>query len=105
MTETTSANAKGTAAPVRRGQLRIYLGAAAGGGKTFAMLGEAHRRPSRGADGAGAFLRSPAPHRPARQMIGPRGVSRGTNSYPGTFFSGDDAFRGLGTGHPLLPMH
>ncbi len=27
-----------------RGRLRIYLGAAPGVGKTFAMLGEAHRR-------------------------------------------------------------
>jgi len=30
--------------------LRIYLGAAAGVGKTFAMLGEGHRRAERGAD-------------------------------------------------------
>jgi len=34
----------------RRGELRIYLGAAPGVGKTFAMLGEAHRRLERGAD-------------------------------------------------------
>ena len=33
-----------------RGILRIYLGAAPGVGKTFAMLGEAHRRLSRGTD-------------------------------------------------------
>ncbi len=33
-----------------RGRLRIYLGAAAGVGKTFAMLGEGHRRAERGAD-------------------------------------------------------
>ena len=33
-----------------RGQLRIYLGAAPGVGKTFAMLDEGHRRRSRGAD-------------------------------------------------------
>jgi two-component system sensor histidine kinase KdpD len=32
------------------GQLRIYLGAAPGVGKTYAMLGEAHRRASRGTD-------------------------------------------------------
>jgi two-component system sensor histidine kinase KdpD len=35
---------------VARGTLRIYLGAAPGVGKTFAMLGEAHRRRSRGTD-------------------------------------------------------
>ncbi len=35
---------------VRRGQLRIYMGAAPGVGKTFAMLDEGHRRRERGAD-------------------------------------------------------
>jgi two-component system, OmpR family, sensor histidine kinase KdpD len=34
----------------KRGELRIYLGAAPGVGKTFAMLGEAHRRRERGTD-------------------------------------------------------
>src|SRR3954469_25156775 len=33
-----------------RGELRIYLGAAPGVGKTYAMLGEAHRRLQRGSD-------------------------------------------------------
>lgn len=33
-----------------RGQLRVYLGAAPGVGKTVAMLGEAHRRVGRGTD-------------------------------------------------------
>ncbi|MBJ7340702.1 sensor histidine kinase KdpD [Mycolicibacterium sp.] len=40
-----------TAQPgTKRGELRIYLGAAPGVGKTFAMLGEAHRRVERGTD-------------------------------------------------------
>jgi two-component system, OmpR family, sensor histidine kinase KdpD len=34
----------------RRGELRVYLGAAPGVGKTFAMLGEGRRRASRGTD-------------------------------------------------------
>src|ERR1700760_1305037 len=34
----------------RRGELRIYLGAAPGVGKTFAMLGEGRRRAARGTD-------------------------------------------------------
>ncbi|UGY94075.1 sensor histidine kinase [Streptomyces gobiensis] len=34
----------------RRGKLRIYLGAAPGVGKTYAMLAEAHRRAERGTD-------------------------------------------------------
>src|SRR6202035_2833872 len=33
-----------------RGHLRIYLGSAAGVGKTYAMLCEGHRRAERGAD-------------------------------------------------------
>ena len=33
-----------------RGHLRIYLGSAAGVGKTYAMLGEGHRRAERGTD-------------------------------------------------------
>jgi two-component system sensor histidine kinase KdpD len=37
-------------AHVRRGRLRIYLGAAPGVGKTFAMLDEGNRRRDRGAD-------------------------------------------------------
>src|ERR1017187_3220676 len=38
-----------------RGHLRIYLGSAAGVGKTYAMLGEGHRRADRGADVVVAF--------------------------------------------------
>ena len=34
----------------RRGRLRVYLGAAAGVGKTYVMLQEGHRRKSRGTD-------------------------------------------------------
>ena len=33
-----------------RGRLRVYLGAAPGVGKTYAMLAEAHRRQERGTD-------------------------------------------------------
>src|SRR5437660_946324 len=36
--------------PHRRGRLRVYLGSAAGSGKTYAMLNEGHRRESRGTD-------------------------------------------------------
>jgi two-component system, OmpR family, sensor histidine kinase KdpD len=34
----------------RQGRLRVYLGAVAGSGKTYAMLAEGHRRESRGTD-------------------------------------------------------
>src|ERR1700680_4463925 len=39
-----------TATDVRRGQLRVFLGATPGSGKTFAMLREAHDRRSQGED-------------------------------------------------------
>jgi two-component system sensor histidine kinase KdpD len=39
-----------------RGRLRIYLGMAPGVGKTFAMLGEAHRRKERGTDVVAGFV-------------------------------------------------
>ncbi|MEU9983513.1 sensor histidine kinase KdpD [Streptomyces sp. NPDC050856] len=41
---------------MRRGTLRIYLGAAPGVGKTYAMLSEAHRRVERGTDCVVAFV-------------------------------------------------
>lgn len=39
-----------------RGELRIYLGASPGVGKTYAMLGEAHRRAERGTDVVAAAI-------------------------------------------------
>ena len=39
-----------------RGRLRIYLGAAPGVGKTYAMLGEGHRRIERGTDIVVAYV-------------------------------------------------
>jgi two-component system sensor histidine kinase KdpD len=39
-----------------RGRLRIYLGAAPGVGKTYAMLGEGHRRAERGTDVVIAYV-------------------------------------------------
>jgi two-component system sensor histidine kinase KdpD len=41
-----------------RGRLRIYLGAAPGVGKTYSMLGEAHRRLARGTDVVVGFVES-----------------------------------------------
>ncbi|GAA2242369.1 MULTISPECIES: ATP-binding protein [Kitasatospora] len=42
--------------PVRRGQLRVYLGSAPGVGKTYRMLDEARRRRDRGADVAVGYI-------------------------------------------------
>ncbi|GAC1568620.1 MAG: hypothetical protein NVS3B14_18500 [Ktedonobacteraceae bacterium] len=42
----------------RRGRLRVYLGSAAGAGKTYAMLNEGHRRESRGTDVVVGYVES-----------------------------------------------
>ena len=53
----------------RRGRLRVYLGMAAGVGKTFAMLNEGRRRKSRGADVVVGYVETH--HRPlTEQQIG-----------------------------------
>ena len=70
----------------RRGQLRIYLGAAAGVGKTFAMLGEAHRRRSRGADVVVAFIETHGRRRTAEQLAGLEALPRTRIAYRGTSF-------------------
>ncbi|HET8912999.1 MAG TPA: universal stress protein [Ktedonobacteraceae bacterium] len=44
--------------PRRRGRLRVYLGAAAGVGKTYAMLNEGHRRKTRGTDAVIGYVES-----------------------------------------------
>ncbi|GGW24980.1 sensor histidine kinase [Streptomyces alanosinicus] len=50
-----------------RGKLRIYLGAAPGVGKTYAMLSEAHRRTERGTDCVVAFVEHH--HRPRTEVM------------------------------------
>ena len=55
---------------VARGTLRIYLGAAPGVGKTFAMLGEAHRRASRGTDVVLGLVETHDRPRTAEQLEG-----------------------------------
>src|SRR2546423_15619616 len=51
-----------------RGTLRIYLGAAPGVGKTFAMLGEGRRRAERGTDVVVGFLETHGRSRTAAQL-------------------------------------
>jgi two-component system sensor histidine kinase KdpD len=54
----------------RRGELRIYLGAAPGAGKTFAMLGEAHRRSERGTDVVAAVVETHGRHKTTELLDG-----------------------------------
>jgi two-component system sensor histidine kinase KdpD len=76
----------GQQAPPSRGQLRIYLGSAAGVGKTFAMLGEGHRRQERGADVAVAFVETHGREHTADQLRGLEIVPRARIPYRDTFF-------------------
>src|ERR1022692_4154571 len=69
-----------------RGQLRIYLGAAAGVGKTFAMLGEGHRRLERGADVVVAFVETHARPHTAVLLDGLQVIPRARIAYRDTFF-------------------
>jgi two-component system sensor histidine kinase KdpD len=76
--------AEGRATP--RGQLRIYLGAAAGVGKTYAMLSEGHRRSERGADVVVAFAETHGRPQTAAQLDGLEVVPRKRLTYRGAAF-------------------
>jgi two-component system, OmpR family, sensor histidine kinase KdpD len=72
--------------PHARGQLRIYLGSAAGVGKTYAMLGEGHRRSERGTDVVVAFVETHGRPHTAAQIEGLEVVPRKRLAYRGTSF-------------------
>src|SRR5215813_14834152 len=103
MTEATTTHAKEVATPQRRGSLRIYLGAAAGVGKTFAMLGEAHRRQSRGADVVIAFVETHGRRRTGEQLNGLEVLPRATIEYRGTTFEEMDVDAVLAR-HPQIAL-
>ena len=69
-----------------RGQLRIYLGAAAGAGKTFDMLSEGHRRAERGADVVVAFVETHGRPHTAALLDGLEIIPRATIPYRGATF-------------------
>ena len=73
-------------APGSRGQLRIYLGSAAGVGKTFAMLNEGHRRRERGTDVVVAFVETHGRPHTAAQVGDLEVIPRARLSYRGTSF-------------------
>ncbi|RJK97574.1 DUF4118 domain-containing protein [Vallicoccus soli] len=61
---------------MRRGRLRVYLGAAPGVGKTYRMLGEAHRRAERGTDVVVALVETHGRRRTAAMVEGLEVVPR-----------------------------
>ncbi|GHI94451.1 MULTISPECIES: sensor histidine kinase KdpD [Streptomyces] len=70
-----------------RGKLRIYLGAAPGVGKTYAMLAEAHRRVDRGTDCVVAFVEHHGRSRTEVMLSGLEQIPRREVEYRGTAFT------------------
>ncbi|MFI8105184.1 ATP-binding protein [Streptomyces sp. NPDC086023] len=70
-----------------RGKLRIYLGAAPGVGKTYAMLSEGHRRVERGTDVVVAFVEHHGRERTRTMLAGLEQVPRRELAYRDTVFT------------------
>ncbi|MGE0219919.1 DUF4118 domain-containing protein [Mycolicibacterium sp.] len=70
----------------KRGELRIYLGAAPGVGKTYAMLGEAHRRLERGTDLVAAVVETHGRRKTAELLAGIETVAPKIVEYRGRGF-------------------
>ncbi len=71
----------------KRGELRIYLGAAPGVGKTYAMLSEAHRRLERGTDLVAAVVETHGRRKVAELLEGIETIGRRTIEYRGSRFT------------------
>ena len=78
--------AGGPTARPERGRLRIYLGSAAGVGKTYAMLSEGHRRAERGADVVVGFAEAHGRPQTSALLDGLEVVPRHTLEYRGATF-------------------
>ncbi|MDC2957991.1 sensor histidine kinase KdpD [Streptomyces gilvifuscus] len=70
-----------------RGKLRIYLGAAPGVGKTYAMLSEGHRRIERGTDCVVAFVEHHRRPRTEVMLHGLEEIQRREIEYRGSTFT------------------
>jgi two-component system, OmpR family, sensor histidine kinase KdpD len=86
-----------------RGHLRIYLGSAAGVGKTYAMLGEGHRRVERGADVVVAFAETHGRTLTAALLDGLEIIPRARLEYRGTSFEEMDLDAVLAR-HPQIAL-
>ncbi|HEU4361502.1 MAG TPA: sensor histidine kinase KdpD [Mycobacterium sp.] len=69
------------------GELRIYLGAAPGVGKTYAMLSEAHRRLERGTDLVAAVIETHGRRKVAELLEGIETIPRRSIEYRGSRFT------------------
>ena len=86
-----------------RGHLRIYLGSAAGVGKTYAMLGEGHRRVERGADVVVALAETHGRPLTAALIDGLEDIPRKSIEYRGAAFEEMDLDAVLGR-HPEIAL-
>jgi len=86
-----------------RGHLRIYLGSAAGVGKTYAMLGEGHRRAERGADVVVAFAEPHNRPHTIALLDGLEAVPRARLEYRGSTFEEMDVDAVLAR-HPQVAL-
>ncbi|MDH6218827.1 sensor histidine kinase KdpD [Streptomyces pseudovenezuelae] len=86
-----------------RGKLRIYLGAAPGVGKTYAMLSEAHRRVERGTDVVVAFVEHHDRPRTEVMLHGLEQVPRKELEHRGAVFSEMDVDAVLAR-HPQVAL-
>lgn len=71
---------------MRRGRLKVYLGAAPGVGKTYRMLDEARRRAARGADVVVGFAECHGRPRTEAMLDGLEVVERSQCAYRGGYF-------------------
>ena len=88
-----------------RGTLRIYLGAAPGVGKTYAMLNEGRRRQARGEDVVVGFVESHGRRRDRRAGRRPRGRARARRvAYRDARLRGDGPRRACSRAGPQLAL-
>ena len=83
-----------------RGRLKVYLGSAAGVGKTYAMLREGHRLKKQGVDVGDRLRRDPRPRRDRRA-----GRRPGGHPAPGDRVPGRDPARDGPRRDPRAPAH
>jgi two-component system sensor histidine kinase KdpD len=70
-----------------RGKLRVYLGSAPGVGKTYAMLGEGHRRAERGTDVVVGFVETHGRRHTTELLTGLEVLARREITYRGAVFT------------------
>ena len=92
-----------TSIAASRGKLRIYLGAAPGVGKTYAMLAEAQRRRARGTDVVAALVETHGRRLTTAMAEGLETVPRRTMSYRGVAFTEMDTDAVLAR-HPQVAL-